>query len=364
MKIEDWRSWNRGTYPVLMIGGPCSAESPGQLLQVARYLHNLNIDMMRAGVWKPRTRPNSFEGKGVEALQWIQQVKAEVPIKVATEVASPQHVEAALKHGIDAVWIGARTTVNPFLVQDIASALQGADIPVFIKNPINPDLALWQGAIERILTAGTTKTAAIHRGFSSYQKSRFRNSPTWQIAIELKTNFPDLPLICDPSHISGKREMILEVSQKALDLGYDGLMIETHPDPEHALSDADQQVSLDGFKEIINGLRFSIRHSSDAFFISQLEQLREKIDHIDEELIEILSIRKQLIEKIGDYKKENNVTIFQLERWNEIQSSRSLWGKLKGLSPDYIHALYTTIHDESIRIQTEASNQVTEKKKP
>ncbi|MEQ9414920.1 MAG: chorismate mutase, partial [Cyclobacteriaceae bacterium] len=235
--------------------------------------------------------------------------------------------------------------------------------PIMIKNPINPELALWQGAIERIYSTGNKKIAAIHRGFSTYQKSKFRNTPSWQIASELKSNFPSLPLICDPSHIAGNREMIFEVSQKALDLGYDGLMIETHPRPEEALSDADQQVSLEGLSKIINELRFAKKHSSDALFISQLEQLREKIDHMDQELIEVLSIRKQLIEKIGDYKKENNVTVFQLERWNEILNSRTAWGSSKNLTSDFIQEIYKAIHDESIRIQTEIMGQETEKKK-
>lgn len=362
MDFEDWRVWSNSQNPALLIGGPCSAESPEQLATVANHLQGLGVDFMRAGVWKPRTRPNSFEGMGVEALRWLQEIKKQVPIKVATEVASSQHVEAALQYGMDILWLGARTTVNPFLVQEIANALRGVNIPILIKNPINPDLALWQGAIERIYNSGIKKIAAVHRGFSSYQKSRFRNSPTWQIAIELKSNFPKLPLICDPSHIAGDRSMILEVSQKALDLGYDGLMIETHPDPNNALSDADQQVTLGAFTKIVQQLRFAIKHSDDVLFISQLEELREKIDHIDEELIEILGIRRQIIEKIGDYKRQNNVTVFQLERWNEIQNTRTSWGKVKGLSEDYVQAIYRTIHEESIRIQTELLNKKTEKK--
>lgn len=363
MIFDDWRSWTNNKNNALLIAGPCSAESPEQLTQVATHLHQLGVGIMRAGVWKPRTRPNSFEGKGVEALKWLQALKQQVPIKAATEVASPQHVEAALKYGIDVLWLGARTTVNPFLVQEIANALQGVDIPLMVKNPINPELALWQGAIERIYNTGNKKVAAIHRGFSTYQKSKFRNTPSWQIAIELKSNFPSLPLICDPSHIAGSRFMIFEVSQKALDLGYDGLMIETHPTPALALSDADQQVSLEELSQIIDQLRFTKKHSNDALFISQLEQLREKIDHIDQELIEVLSIRKQLIEKIGDYKKENNVTVFQLERWNEILNSRTQWGNGKNLSSEYIQEIYKTIHDESVRIQTEIMGKEAEKKK-
>lgn len=353
MIIDDWRSWTNTEKDALLIAGPCSAESPEQLALVAAHLQSLGIEIMRAGVWKPRTRPNSFEGKGEEALVWLRYIKQSYPIKIATEVASPLHVEKALKYGMDVLWLGARTTVNPFLVQEIANALQGVNMPVLVKNPINPELGLWQGAIERIINSGNHKVVAVHRGFSSYQKSKYRNIPSWQIALELKSSFPALPLICDPSHIAGNRNMIDEVSQKALDLGYDGLMIETHPNPDNALSDADQQVSLSGLSKILDQLRFTKKHSSDALFISQLEQLREKIDHLDQELVEILSMRKALIEKIGDYKKENNVTVFQLERWNEILSSRTEWGNGKNLSATFIQEIYRAIHDESIRIQTE-----------
>lgn len=363
MIFDDWRSWVNNKNNALLIAGPCSAESPEQLALVSAHLCRLGIGILRAGVWKPRTRPNSFEGKGIEALKWLQELKQQYPIKIATEVATPQHVEAALKYGIDVLWLGARTTVNPFLVQEIANALQGNDLHLLVKNPINPELALWQGAIERIYNTGNKKVAAVHRGFSSYQKSKFRNTPSWQIAIELKTNFPSLPLICDPSHIAGNRKMIFEVSQKALDLGYDGLMIETHPVPEQALSDAEQQVSLNELSSIIGQLRFTKKHSNDALFISQLEQLREKIDYIDQELIEILTLRKQLIERIGDYKKENNVTVFQLERWNEILNSRTAWGNGRNLAPEFIQEIYKTIHDESIRIQTEIMGKEIEKKK-
>lgn len=363
MKPNEWRSWSGGRYPALLIAGPCSAESPEQLLTTAFHIQKLGIDIMRAGVWKPRTRPNSFEGKGEEALSWMKDVKKEVPIKMATEVASPTHVETALKYGVDVLWVGARTSVNPFMVQEIANALKGIDIPILVKNPINPELALWQGSLERIYNAGISKLAAVHRGFSSYQKSKYRNIPSWQIAIELKSNFPELPLICDPSHISGNREMILEVSQKALDLGYDGLMIETHPNPEIALSDADQQVNLSSLEDILEQLRFTKKHSNDALFVSQLEQLRERIDHLDQEIVEILSMRKQLIENIGYYKKENNVTVFQLERWNEILNTRMEWGKSKNISPQYIQEIYKAIHDESIRIQTEIMGKEIEKTK-
>jgi chorismate mutase len=355
MKLKSWIA-DYGTQKPFIIAGPCSAESPEQLLEVARALKEMGISIMRAGVWKPRTRPNQFEGKGLEALPWIQKVKREVNIQFATEVASPYHVDEACKADIDILWIGARTTVNPFVVQEIANALKGTNKIVLVKNPINPDLALWIGALERVNHVGIEKIGAIHRGFSSFQKSQFRNPPLWQIPLELKSRYPDLPLIGDPSHITGNRTMIFDVSQKALDLGYDGLMIETHPDPDNALSDAPQQIIPQRLKEILTTLRVREAHSSNAVFLNKLEALREKIDHLDQELIETLGTRSKLIEQIGEYKKENNVTVFQLERWNEIIQTRPEWGKLSQLAPEFIRELYTVIHNESIRLQTEMMN--------
>lgn len=365
MDTKNWVSdyKNSTSNQPFLIAGPCSAESPEQLLTVARALKEMGISIMRAGIWKPRTRPNSFEGMGETALKWIAEVKQETGLAFATEVANPAHVELALKAGMDILWIGARTTVNPFSVQEIADALKGTDKIVLVKNPINPDLSLWIGALERLHRAGIKKLGAIHRGFSSFQKSRFRNQPLWQIPLELKTLHPDIPLIGDPSHIAGTRDLIFEVSQKALDLDYDGLMIETHPDPDKALSDAQQQVTPAVLKEILSQLRVSERSSSNALFINHLEALREKIDHIDQELIETLSTRMKMIEKIGDYKKDNHVTVFQLERWNEIMRTRPEWAKLALLSPDFIRELYKIIHDESIRIQTEIMNKTTESEK-
>jgi chorismate mutase len=362
MNLNNWISPLAAADKPLIIAGPCSAESPEQLMVVAKAVKNQGISIVRAGVWKPRTRPNHFEGKGADAFQWIQDVKKEVDIKFAVEVASPLHVEQACKAGIDVLWLGARTTVNPFTVQEIADAMKGIDKIVLVKNPINPDLALWIGALERVNNAGIKKLGAIHRGFSSFQKSRYRNQPLWQIPLELKSKYPQLPLIGDPSHIAGNREMIFEVSQKALDLGYDGLMIETHPDPDHALSDAAQQITPSRLAEILSQLRISERSSSNAIFLNQLEALREKIDNIDLELIELLSTRSKLIEKIGEYKKDNNVTVFQLERWNEIISTRPEWGQQANLARDFIRELYKSIHDESIRIQTEIMNKESESK--
>jgi chorismate mutase len=361
MNITPWTSDYQSNGKPLVIAGPCSAESPEQLLAVAKAVKKLGISIMRAGVWKPRTRPNNFEGKGVEAFRWIQEVKKEVNIQFATEVASPLHVQQAVEAGIDILWLGARTTVNPFTVQEIADALKGVDKIVLVKNPINPDLALWIGAIERVNNAGIKRIGAIHRGFSSFQKSRYRNQPLWQIPLELKSKYPELPLIGDPSHIAGDREMIFEVSQKALDLGYDGLIIETHPDPDKALSDAAQQITPTRLSEILEQLRITEKSSSNALFLNQLEALREKIDHIDQELIETLATRSKLIEKIGEYKKENNVTVFQLERWNEIMKTRPEWAQQSNLAKEFIQELYRIIHDESIRVQTDIMNKTESK---
>lgn len=362
MKLNHWTSFYTKSGAPLIIAGPCSAESPEQLLTVAKAVKGLGINIMRAGIWKPRTRPNQFEGKGVEALRWIKDVKKEVDIHFAVEVASPYHVEQACAADIDILWLGARTTVNPFTVQEIADSIKGIDKVVLVKNPINPDLALWIGGIERLAHAGIQKLGAIHRGFSSFQKSQYRNQPLWQIPLELKSRLPELPLIGDPSHIAGNREMIFEVSQKALDLGYDGLMIETHPDPDGALSDAAQQITPHRLEEILEQLRISEKSSSNALFLNQLEDLREKIDHIDQEMIETLATRMRLIERIGEYKKDNNVTAFQLERWNEIMKTRPDWGNQANLAREFVKELYRVIHDESIRIQTEIMNKETESK--
>lgn len=356
MELNNWTSTFTPPNQPLVIAGPCSAESPGQLLSVARAVKESEIKIMRAGVWKPRTRPNSFEGKGAEAFEWINETRQLTSLAFAIEVANPKHVELALRAGIEVMWLGARTTVNPFTVQEIADALKGVDQIVLVKNPINPDLSLWIGALERLHRCGINKLGAIHRGFSSIQQSAFRNHPLWQIPLELKTLYPSLPLIADPSHIAGNRDMIFEVSQKALDLGYDGLMIETHSDPDRALSDSNQQITPAALKQVLNGLRITERSSKNIFFLNQLETLREQIDHMDQIMIETLAARMRLVEKIGDYKKENNVTVFQLERWNEIMKTRPEWGKNAHLAGEFIRELYRLIHDESIRIQTQILN--------
>lgn len=346
----------------LIIAGPCSAESEEQLLNTARALKNLHVDVLRAGIWKPRTRPNSFEGHGIKALPWIQTVKKEVGLPFAVEIATPQHIEEALKHGVDILWIGARSTVNPFNVQEIADALRGVKVPVLIKNPINPELALWIGAIERIYNAGVEHIGAIHRGFSSFQKGKYRNEPLWQIPIELKTLFPDLPLICDPSHIAGKRSFIYDLSQKAMDLNYDGLMIESHLDPDNAWSDAAQQVTPVRLAEILSELKIRQATSDDALFVNKLEEIRSQIDRVDHELIEVLAARMSLVEKLGEYKKENNVAIFQVERWNEVFKSRPEWAAKMKVHEDFVAELFKLIHLESIRKQTEVSERITVKK--
>ena len=311
------------------------------------------LKYFRAGVWKPRTRPNSFEGNGEKALPWLRRVKEELGLPVIVEVATADHLELCLKYGVDGVWIGARTTVNPFTVQEIADALRGTDMPVLVKNPINPDLKLWIGAIERIAGAGITRLAAIHRGFQSGENTVYRYAPKWDIAIELMSEMPELPVICDPSHITGKRAMIAETAQKAMDLGMHGLMIETHPDPDRAWSDAAQQVTPARLREILAGLRIRHYTSNDPVFDNQLERLRRMVDSIDEELLEVLAKRMRLIEKIGNYKRENNITIFQPQRLSEIRETRTEFGQKLHLEEEFIRKILKDLHDESIRYQTE-----------
>lgn len=337
----------------MLIAGPCSAETEEQVMQTAVALKAHNIHLFRAGIWKPRSRPNSFEGVGTAGLSWLRRVKDETGIPVTTEVATGKHVEEALKYGIDVLWIGARTTVNPFAVQEIADALQGVQVPVMIKNPVNPDLALWIGAIERIYQAGIKDLAAIHRGFSSYQKSKYRNTPVWQIPIELKALYPGLPIIVDPSHITGTRELIFPVSQKALDLGFDGVMIETHPTPDLALSDAAQQITPDTFGSILGKLQVRKTNYDDAELVNLAEKLRLQIDSADHDLIAALAKRMALVEQIGVYKKQNNVQVLQLERWKEIFKTRADWAQDAGIKAAFVEELYKLIHVESIRIQTE-----------
>jgi len=356
MKFSEMNDWFPDIKKPLIIAGPCSAETEDQLYETSKKLKEQNINIIRAGIWKPRTRPNNFEGIGTEALKWIQNIKKELNVKFAIEVASPHHVFEAVKHGIDMLWIGARSTVNPFTVQEIADALNGLDIPVLVKNPINPDMSLWLGALERISNAGVTKLGAIHRGFSSTQNTKYRNIPMWQIPLELKSNMPNLPLICDPSHIAGNREMIFEISQRALDLDYDGLIIESHRDPDNAWSDARQQITPETLHELLTKLKIRKATSEDKEFINHLEDLRHQIDDIDRELFEAMAARMRVVDKIAYYKKTNNVTVFQKNRWKEISESRRKLALSLNLNPAFMDEMFKLIHDASIRRQTEIIN--------
>lgn len=351
MKIENLNDWGFDVRKPWIVAGPCSVETEEQLLDTCQQLKELGLNMVRGGVWKPRTRPDAFEGVGVPALKWIQNVKKITGQSFMIEVGNPKHVEEALKHDIDVLWIGARSTVNPFTVQEIAEAMRGIDIPVLVKNPINPDLALWIGAVERISRVGITKIAAIHRGFSSFQNTRFRNLPMWAIPIEFKRTLPSIPMICDPSHIGGSRELIFELSQKAIDLDYDGLLIETHRDPDKAWSDAKQQITPTSLALIMKNLKIRTATSEDKDFITHLEGFRDQIDHIDKELFEIVSQRMDIVEQIGLYKKQNNVTVFQKDRWKEIYETRRQWAAKLNLNPEFMSELFKLIHDASIRRQ-------------
>ncbi|MCR9065983.1 MAG: chorismate mutase, partial [Cytophagales bacterium] len=301
----------------LIIAGPCSAETEEQYLETARAIAKEGYaHMLRAGVWKPRTRPGSFEGVGEPALPWLQQAKKETGLPTSCEVATPEHIELACKYDVDALWIGARTTVNPFNVQALADALKGIDKPVFIKNPVNPDLALWVGAFERIAGAGITKLGAIHRGFSNAQENKYRNSPMWQIAVEFKSIFPEIPMIGDPSHMAGKRQYLAELTQRSMDLNYDGLIIESHRNPDEAWSDASQQLTPAALGEMLRGIEFR-NETYGADFQDELERLRFRLDNLDRELLEVIAARMSVVEQLGEYKRDNNVAVLQLDRWNK-----------------------------------------------
>lgn len=343
----------------VIIAGPCSAETEEQVMTTARALAAQDIDLFRAGIWKPRTRPGMFEGIGTEGLGWLKRVKEETGLKVTTEVASTQHVFDALKYGVDVLWIGARTTVNPFSVQEVADALKGTKIPVIIKNPVNPDLKLWMGAIERIYKAGIENIAVIHRGFSYYGDTKYRNVPRWQIAIELKRQLPDIQIIVDNSHICGNRHMLQAVAQQAFDLNYDGLMTEVHPDPDKAWSDAEQQITPDVFKKMMDELILRAPTSNDPEYLENIDHLRNEIDEIDEELINILGNRMKIAQKIGSYKKRNNIAILQTDRWSEILEKAVAKGNKKGLSNEFIESILRAIHDESISHQEKVMSQKT-----
>lgn len=337
----------------LVIAGPCSAETEEQVMNTAKQLAERGVKIFRAGVWKPRTKPGGFEGVGVDALPWLKNVKKETGMYVATEVATAKHVYECLKAGVDIMWIGARTTANPFAMQEIADALKGVDIPVLVKNPVNPDLELWIGAMERINNAGLKRIAAIHRGFSSFDKKLYRNLPQWHIPIELRRRIPNLPIFCDPSHIGGKRELIASLGQQAMDLGFDGLIIESHCNPDAAWSDASQQITPDVLDYILNLL--VIR--KDTHTTESLNELRKQIDECDNDLIQLLAKRMRVCREIGTYKKEHGVNILQTGRYNEILDKRGAQGALCGMDQAFIKKVFEAIHEESVRQQMEIINQ-------
>ena len=360
MNIINIKDWGLGIEfskeMPFVIAGPCSAETEAQVMQTALGIHSMlsqPVSMLRAGVWKPRTRPNSFEGIGEVALPWLKLASRTTGLPLCIEVATAKHVELALKYGIDVLWIGARTTVNPFAVQEIADVLKGVDIPVFVKNPVNPDLQLWLGAIERLYNSGINKLAAIHRGFSVYGNQLYRNVPLWEIPIELRRQVPGLEIICDPSHIGGKRALLLDISQEAMLLDFDGLMIETHINPDEAWSDAAQQLTPKALNELLQQLKKPHAAITDPIFLNKLEKLRSHIDQIDFKVLELLAERMLMVREIGDYKKDNNITILQMERWAEIYRSRMAMAPELELATEFIESLINAIHKESIRQQNQ-----------
>ncbi|WP_378182387.1 chorismate mutase [Aquimarina sp. SS2-1] len=349
-ELRNWLDEYNLDHP-LVIGGPCSAETEEQVVKIAHQLKDSDATVLRAGIWKPRTRPGNFEGVGALGLKWLQRAKEETGMKIATEVANPHHVELALEHGVDVLWIGARSTVSPFIVQDIAEACRGIDNPVLVKNPINPDLSLWLGAVERLYTCDVKNLGVIHRGFSTYEKTKYRNIPEWQIPIDLQNRFPDLPLILDPSHIAGRRDLIFDLSQTALDLNFDGLIVETHYDPDNAWSDAAQQITPDTLIQHMKNLKIRKEVGVDEAYQRTLNELRAKIDVADNQLLDILSKRMKISDEIGKAKAKQNVAILQSKRWNEILGKMILEGEEKGLSEEFILRIYKAIHQESINHQ-------------
>jgi len=354
MKEIAQQVWNKRP---IIISGPCSAETEEQVLETAQRLAKTGkVDMLRAGIWKPRTRPGMFEGIGTRGLPWLQQAKKLTGLPVTVEVATAKQVEDALTFDVDVLWIGARTTVNPFSVQEVADALRGVDIPVLIKNPINPDLELWTGAVERVAKAGVKQLGLIHRGFSSYGNTEYRNAPMWHLAIEMKRRNPDMLIINDPSHICGRRDILMEVAQRAVDLDFDGLMIESHIDPDKAWSDAKQQVTPERLAEMLGEIVWRKEDISSEEVHAALEKLRQQINHLDDELMQLLSTRMKLSEKIGEYKKNNNITILQTNRWNEILERAFGKGEKLGLSKEFITKYFDAVHMESINHQNRIFN--------
>ena len=357
LDIAPFESWMTIKSKPLVIAGPCSAETEKQLIDSCRAIAATGkVSMLRAGIWKPRTRPGEFEGIGNIGLEWLNNAKKETGLPVTVEVANAAHVEQALKAGVDVLWVGARSTVNPFTVQEIADALKGVDVPVMVKNPVNPDLQLWIGALERINKAGIKKLAAIHRGFSSHEKSSFRNEPMWELPVSLKTHCPELPIINDPSHITGNRDLIAFVAQKALDLDMQGLMIESHIDPSQAWTDAKQQVTPQRLAELISDLIIRQPDPHNKEFSDKLAELRREIDHIDDAIIQRLAQRMKVVEQIGIYKRDNKVTVLQVNRWDEIIKKRTDYAEILKLDRNFVEKFLELIHNESIRHQTDILN--------
>jgi len=355
---KEMRSWleNFNLPHPLVIAGPCSAETEGQVLKIAHELKDTDVTVYRAGIWKPRTRPGMFEGVGAIGLGWLKKVKEETGLLTATEVANKDHVKLAIENDVDILWIGARSTVSPFIVQEIADALEGTDKIVLVKNPVNPDLSLWLGGVERLYTANIKNLGLIHRGFSTYEKTKYRNIPEWQIAIEVKNRFPDLPIICDPSHIAGRRDLIFDLSQAALDLNFDGLMIETHSDPDNAWSDAKQQVTPTRLVEIMKDLKVRKKTTEEEAYKHELNTLRAQIDVVDQTLLDTLGKRMKVAKEIGNLKLANNVAVLQNKRWNEILGKMILEGQERELSQEFILRVFKAIHQESINKQEKILN--------
>jgi chorismate mutase len=354
MKELVLEKWNKRP---LIISGPCSAETEEQVLETAQRLAKTGkIDILRAGIWKPRTKPGLFEGIGAKGLPWMAQAKKITGLPITVEVATGKQVQDALAFDVDILWIGARTTVNPFSVQEVADALRGVDVPVLIKNPINPDLELWTGAVERVARAGVKNIGLIHRGFSSYGNTEYRNAPMWHLAIEMKRRNPEMPIICDPSHICGRRDILQDVSQVSVDLDFDGLMIESHIDPDNAWSDAKQQITPERLAEILGAIKWRSESSSEKEFQSAFAAMREQINQLDDELLQILGQRMKVADKIGEFKKNNNITILQTKRWNEILERAMLKGEKLGLSREFITKYFDAVHLESISHQNKIMN--------
>ena len=354
LDINPIKAWLPHINNPLLVSGPCSLESEKQTLETARLLvKDKRVFVFRGGVWKPRTRPGSFEGVGSTGLEWLKKVKEETGLPVSTEVACAQHTEEALKAGIDVLWVGARSTASPFVVQEIADVIKGENVVVMVKNPVNPDVQLWLGAIERIHQAGIRNIVAIHRGFTPFQETKYRNYPNWKMYIELKRLMPNLPIICDPSHIAGEREYLYEISQKAFDMGMDGLMIESHYDPQCAMSDAEQQVTPACLAKLLDKLVIKHENANNPNFENKLDVLRSRIDTVDAELLEIMASRIAIVKQIGKYKRENNVTALQINRWTQLMDDRVNMGKKFDINETFVKILFQLIHEDSVRMQTE-----------